>query len=114
MRALILVLAVALVAIFWGLRERRKDSSPIEMLSAPAGASTELARLFPLPNLSLTDRTGRAVSLADLKGFVWAADFVYTTCPGPCRMLSSGMGEIQKALATEPDARFVSISTDPE
>src|SRR6476469_4074305 len=104
MRSLILVLAVALVAVFWGLRERRKDSSPIEILSVPGGGSSELAELFRLPEFSLTDRTGRTVTLADLKGYVWAADFIYTTCPGPCRMLSSGMGEVQKALAAEPDA----------
>ena len=114
MRALILVLAVALAAVFWSLRERRQDSSPIEFLAGPAEGPGDLSKLWPVPEFSLTDRTGRTITLADLKGHVWAADFVYTTCPGPCRILSSGMHDIQKALAMVPEARFVSISSDPE
>jgi protein SCO1/2 len=109
-----LVLAVALVAVAWSVYERQKETSPIEFLGPSSTGGSDLSKLWPIPDFSLTDRTGRPVTLADLKGSVWAADFIYTTCPGPCPMLTKGLAQVQKALASNPDARFVSISSDPE
>jgi len=114
MRALMVVLAVALVAVAWSFYERQKEASPIEFLGPASAADNDLPKLWPIPDFSLTDRTGQTVSLGDLKGSVWAADFIYTTCPGPCPLLTKGLAEVQKAMAQNPEARFVSISSDPE
>ncbi len=69
----------------------------------------------PAPGFTLTDQDGRRVSLADLRGRAVLVDFVYTTCNGPCPILTSRQVQIQRALA--PDVRervhFVSISLDP-
>jgi protein SCO1/2 len=91
-----------------------KRQEPFEMLKAPAEQETELRKLWPLPDFKLTERNGKTVQLGDLAGKVWIADFFYTTCPGPCPMLSSRLTEIQGQLANEQDVRLVSISTDPE
>ena len=40
--------------------------------------------LFQLPDFALTNQAGKLVTLADLKGQVWIADFIFTRCPGPC------------------------------
>jgi protein SCO1/2 len=49
-----------------------------------------------------------------LDGHVWVADFIYTTCDGPCPMMSSKMHLIQDQTAAEmPDVRFVSFTVDP-
>lgn len=80
----------------------------------PPSAPAELVRHWALPEFALTERTGQMVKLADLQGKVWVADFFYTTCPGPCPMLSSRFSEVQKALGDEPNVRLVSISVDPE
>jgi len=90
-----------------------KKEAPIEMLNAPPTAAA-LQSYWQVPEFTLTERSGREVQLADLKGKVWLADFVYTTCPGPCPILSTRMSEVQKALGNESDVRLVSISTDPE
>ena len=71
-----------------------------------------LGRFRDLPDFSLTNQDGAAVTLADLKGKVWLSDFVYTTCPGPCPIISAHMARLQGEVAS-PDVRFVSISTDP-
>jgi protein SCO1/2 len=71
-----------------------------------------LERYRALPAFSLTNQDGRPVTLEDLKGNVWIADFVYTTCPGPCPIVSAHMARLQRMLPEE--ARMVTFSTDPE
>ncbi len=44
---------------------------------------------------------------------IWIADFIYTTCPGPCPMISSRMSELQKPLE-KTEVHLVSFSVDPE
>jgi cytochrome oxidase Cu insertion factor (SCO1/SenC/PrrC family) len=114
-RAVIVILGLA-VAIAAGLTYARRSHPPaFELLEAPpAAAPAELPRLWQIPDFSLTERSGRPVTLAQLQGHVWIADFFYTTCPGPCPMLTSRFSELQKELAAQPDLRFVSISSDPE
>ena len=86
----------------------------IEVMS-PNVAPDQLQQTFwPLPDFALTERNEQPVTLADLKGKVWIADFFYTACPGPCPMLSSRLSDLQKELGDDDRVRLVSISTDPE
>lgn len=73
-----------------------------------------LAKFKALPDFQLTERSGRVIRLADLKGKVWLADFIYTTCPGTCPMLSSRLTELQNKVLKNPDTLLVSISINPE
>ena len=41
-----------------------------------------------LPNVTLTDQYGQHVPLASLKGKPLLFDFIYTSCPGPCQLLT--------------------------
>lgn len=80
----------------------------------PPSENAALPKLWTLPDFALTERSGQPLRLADLAGKVWVVDFFYTTCPGPCPMLSSRLSDVQKALGAEPRVRLVSISVDPE
>lgn len=91
----------------------KKQETAFEVIQPPP-APVALAKHWTLPDFALTERTGQTLRLADLAGKVWVADFFYTTCPGPCPMLSSRLSDVQKALGDEPDVRLVSISVDPE
>ena len=71
-----------------------------------------LDRFRDLPAFQLTSQDEKTVTLADLKGKVWLADFIYTTCQGPCPLVSGHMARLQGEVES-PDVRFVSISTDP-
>lgn len=73
-----------------------------------------LAAVKTLPDFQLTERSGKTVALADLKGKVWLADFVYSTCPGPCRMISSRLAGLQTEALKNPGVCLVSVTTDPE
>ncbi len=88
-----------------------KKEEPFEMLQAPA--TPRLQKLWQVPDFSLTERAGKPLARADLTGKVWVADFFYTTCPGPCPMLSSRLSALQKTVADKSDVRLVSISLDP-
>lgn len=88
-----------------------KKSEPFEMLEPPPAAT--LQKYWQLPDFSLTERSGKAMSRADLAGKVWVADFFYTSCPGPCPMLTSRLSALQEKIAARPDVRLVSISLDP-
>jgi protein SCO1/2 len=68
-----------------------------------------------VPDFTLTDQTGaRFESAAKLRGQVWIADFIYTTCPGPCPRMSSQMHQVENALAGIDGVRLVSFTVDPE
>ncbi len=69
-----------------------------------------------LPDITLVDQHGRNVSLASLKGKPVLFDFIYTTCPGPCLLLTARMKQIADRLGAKlgTEARIVSITVDPE
>lgn len=81
---------------------------------AGCAAHSPLPTFSSVPEFSLTDQTGaRFDSGAALDGHVWVADFMFTTCPGPCPRMSKQMSEVQAALAGT-DARMISLTVDPQ
>ncbi len=71
-----------------------------------------LPTLGSVPAFVLTDQNGHSFGSQQLLGKIWIADFIYTTCPGPCPMISSRMSETQKPLR-DTDVQLVSFSVDP-
>jgi len=66
-----------------------------------------------VPGFQLSNQNGQPFGSAQLAGKIWIADFIYTTCPGPCPTISSRMSELQKPLE-KADVRLVSFSVDPQ
>src|SRR5216684_4265885 len=66
-----------------------------------------------VPEFVLVNQDGQNFGSAQLQGKIWIADFIYTTCPGPCPMISSRMSDLQKPLE-KSDVHLVSFSVDPE
>lgn len=69
----------------------------------------------PAPEFALTDQEGQPFGLGDLAGRGALVDFVFTSCPGPCPILTSNHVAVQRALtgAAREKTHFVSISLDP-
>jgi protein SCO1 len=69
-----------------------------------------------LPNVTLTDQNGNAVTLAALKGAPVLIDFVYTSCTSTCPLLTAKMVAIARKLRPElgTGVRIVTITLDPE
>jgi protein SCO1/2 len=82
------------------------------LLLAGCMSRKPLKVLGEVPPFELTNQLGRPFTRAALDGHVWIADFVYTTCQGPCPRMSSRMHAMQNA--TDKDVRLVSFTVDPD
>ena len=69
--------------------------------------------LGDVPEFQLTAQDGQPFDSKRLTGHVWVADFIYTTCPGPCPMMSTKMRRLQDATKSTPDVMLVSFTVDP-
>ena len=100
-----LLLAAALFGVFGC---NRTDEQPGKY---PVAYETD-----SIPNLTLTNQYGQQVPLASLKGKPVLFDFIYTSCPGPCQLLTQHMKLIANKLGPSlgPKVSLVSITVDPE
>lgn len=67
-------------------------------------------------DFTFTDQAGKQFGLKDLKGKVWVANFIFTSCATVCPQLTKNMSDLQKAIKEKgyDDVNFVSFSVDPE
>jgi len=77
-----------------------------------AGDGT-LPKFSTVPAFSLTERSGRRITQNDLKGKVWLADFIFTTCPDICPLMSSRLSGLQEKAFASGKVGFLSFSVDP-
>ncbi len=82
----------------------------------PNGAYDAANSADCLPAISLIDQNGNRVSLASFRGTPVLVDFIYTSCPGPCSMLTSKLVGVAKDLGPKlgSQVRMISITIDPE
>jgi protein SCO1/2 len=78
------------------------------------GALETLGTYGEVPDFALTERSGRPVTRADLRGKVWLATFIYTQCTETCPLQSERVARLQAEFTAEPDLVLVSITVDPE
>jgi protein SCO1/2 len=76
-------------------------------------ASRKVANYGSVPPFNLTNQNGQPFGSNDLTNKIWIADFVFTSCPGPCPIISSRMSELQKPLE-KTDVHLVSFTVDPD
>lgn len=79
-------------------------------------ARNELPVLYEAPSFALTDQLGRPVDSSELRGKVVVANFVYTSCPDICPLLSAQMQALQRRLREEGllgDVQLLSFTVDP-
>ncbi|NSL51637.1 SCO family protein [Calidifontibacillus erzurumensis] len=69
---------------------------------------------WPMKDFSYINQDEKQVSLADLKGKVWLANFIFTNCDTACPPMTANMARVQQKMAEEKiDAQIVSFSVDP-
>lgn len=67
-----------------------------------------------VPDFTLEERHGGEVTLAGLRGRIWIADFIFTSCAGICPEMSIRMAAVHEAVRKDPDTVCVSITVDPK
>ena len=95
----------------------------LALMIAASGCAREAAGDYPasngnncLPDVSLIDQHGQAISLASLKGKPVLIDFIYTSCASTCPVLTSKIAAVARELgpALGANVTIVSITLDPE
>ena len=66
-----------------------------------------------VPDFRLTTQQGKSLTLSDMKGKIWVADFIFTNCPTICPAMTQEMARLQSEFVADP-IYFVSFSVDPE
>jgi len=91
-----------------------KTLLPLALWIALAGCRKEppLPVYWQIPAFQLTAQSGQPFDSKSLQGNIWVADFIFTTCPGPCPRMSSQMRGVQSAVASMPDVKLVSFTVD--
>ncbi|WP_423798862.1 SCO family protein [Neobacillus sp. SAB-20_R2A] len=66
-------------------------------------------------DFSAVNQDNKAVGLKDLKGKIWIADFIFTSCADVCPPMTANMTKLQKMVKDEglKNVEFVSFSVDP-
>ena len=103
---------------------QESDQQPNETLTEdneqePIQVSQKTAVIsFPsrkLPDFVLFESMGQTVSLKDMAGKRWLANFIFTRCAGPCPMMTRDISELHRQVGkSNPDFRFVTFTVDPE
>jgi protein SCO1/2 len=86
----------------------------LALLLAGCGSGPSLPSYGVVPDFKLTDQSGRTFdSRAQLDGRVWVANFIFTTCAGPCPRMTSQLRQIRDEAQDSSDLRLVSFTIDP-
>ena len=99
---LILIPVLTAAALFW-----------LRQLQVNALSNRALPFYGTAPNFDLVNQDAQPFGSKQLTGKIWIADFIFTTCPGPCPIISTRMSELQKPLE-KTDVHFISFTVDPE
>lgn len=110
---LALLAAGIAVVIVVGLAVGRWLSMARSAMDAPPTLE-QLGHYGAVPMFSLTERSGRRVTLDDLRGYVWVADFIYTECTETCPTQSLQLATLQRRFSAAAELRLVSVTVDPE
>ena len=102
-------LGIVLGAFLW-LKLQPRDGYRLSEVQSLEG----LNDFGSVPEFSLTERSGETASLAGLRGKVWIADFIYTSCTDTCPLQSAEMAKLQEHWSNRRDLTLVSFSVDPE
>lgn len=101
----VVVLAIPAVGL---LRERMR-------LGTVEAYAPAVSLRLPLPAFTLMDQRGKPFGLADMKGHVWVASFMFTSCSTVCPKLTKRMAEVQARTRPLGDAvHLLSFTVDPE
>ncbi len=75
-------------------------------------------RVLPIagevPDFVLKDSQGEPFTSQQLKGKIWVADFIFTTCGGICPLMTKNMAQLHRSFLGLKNISLVSISVNPE
>jgi len=81
----------------------------------PPALPSNLEKISKVHGFQLTDQNGKSITLDDIKGTIWAANFIFTRCKGPCPITTLRMQELHTKLKkARGNVALVTFTVDPE
>lgn len=78
------------------------------------GKKSNLPILGHLPDFVFTQSNGQLFGLEEMKGKINVVDFMFTSCPMICPVMTAKMANLYQAFAADTNIRFISITVDPQ
>ena len=74
----------------------------------------EAEKIHVIPDFRFTNQDGKTITRRDFDNKITAVDFFFTSCPGICKKLTSGMNEVQSVFRDDKNVILLSHSVTPE
>ena len=71
-------------------------------------------RFHKIESFEFLNQNGEIVSEKDYNGFIYVADFFFTTCPSICPIMTNNMLKIQNYIKDKKKVKLLSFSVTPE
>jgi len=78
-----------------------------------ANSSYDIPILKPVPVFSFINQDGDPFTEKDLNDKITVLDFIFTSCPGPCPIMTQNMTSLYQDFDQVEEVQFVSITVDP-
>jgi len=92
-----------------------KRAALLYALLAACAPQEPLPIHYSIPAFELTAQDGRKFSSqSELQDKIWVADFIFTTCTGPCPRMSRQMKQVHEATSDLANLRYVTFTVDPK
>jgi protein SCO1/2 len=117
---LVLVTMISILPAIGANAHKEEHNHKVEKQTGiePVRSTYQLAVINPAPDFELIDLKGESVSLKDLKGKIKIINFIYTSCPDVCPIVTGRLLKLQETLRKEgllgEKVEIISISLDPE
>ncbi len=69
--------------------------------------------LGEVPAFEFTDTEFQTFNKKQLDGKVWVADFIFTTCAGPCPVMTENLAWIHRSYLLEKEVDLVTLTVNP-
>tara|TARA_B100001248_G_scaffold201972_1_gene156173 strand:- start:532 stop:1191 length:660 start_codon:yes stop_codon:yes gene_type:complete len=71
-------------------------------------------RFHKIKSFEFLNQNGEIISEKDYEGFIYVADFFFTTCPSICPIMTNNMVNIQNYIKDKNKVKLLSFSVTPE
>ena len=75
--------------------------------------SHDIPLIKPVPEFSFVNHKGKSFSNDNFQNKITVLDFMFTSCTGPCPLMTLNMSKLYEAFSNEREVQFVSITVDP-
>ena len=63
-----------------------------------------------IPDFKLTNQEGKTITQRDLDNSIYVANFIFTSCQGICKKMSSQMTRVHDRFKNDPSVKIVSFT----